>query len=201
VCSPFYLDAVRELEAHVDALKIASYELLWDDLLRACAGTGKPVMLSTGMATLDEVERAVSVLRSAGTESLTLLHCVSSYPAKAPSANLAAISTMRETFSCPVGWSDHSVNPAVIYRAVHAWGASAVEFHLDLDEAGIEFSGGHCWLPGQIADVIRTVRSGLGADGTGQKDPAEAELGERDWRADPADGLRPLRGTRDDFRG
>jgi len=195
-CTPFYLKAVEELLPFVAFYKIASYELPWDDLLRECAKTGKPVVLSTGMATLDEVARACFVLRNAGCEDLTLLHCVSSYPAKPEECNLASILTLREKCNCPVGWSDHSVQPAVIYRAVQFWGASMVEFHLDLDGGGAEFASGHCWLPQQIAPVIETVRTGTVADGEGAVAPAPSEIEEREWRADPEDGLRPLKATR-----
>ena len=195
-CTPFYLTAVEELLAFVDFYKIASYELLWDDLLRECAQTGKPIVLSTGMATLGEVERACSVLVSAGCRDVTLLHCVSSYPTKTEQCNLASILTLREKCGCPVGWSDHSVQPAVIYRAVHFWGASMIEFHLDLEGRGAEFASGHCWLPEQIAPVIMNVRTGALADGDGKVGPAPSELEEREWRADPEDGLRPLKSTR-----
>lgn len=195
-CTPFYLEAVEELRPYVDFYKIASYELLWSDLLAACAGTGKPVALSTGMATLEEVQTAVTLLRQAGCQDLTLLHCVSGYPTPPEQCNLAAIETLRRACACNVGWSDHSASPAVIYRAVHRWQASMVEFHLDLDGTGDEYRTGHCWLPDQIAPVIRAIRLGLAADGDGQKVPLPSELSDRDWRADPSDGLRPMKWLR-----
>jgi N-acetylneuraminate synthase len=200
-CTPFYLDAVQELEPYVAFYKVASYELLWSDLLVACARTGKPVVLSTGMATLDEIGAAVTTLRAAGCEDLTLLHCVSGYPTPVVECNLAAIQTLRRTFGCPVGWSDHSVRPGVIHRAVDRWGAAAIEFHLDLDGTGDEFKTGHCWLPEQMANVIGDIRAGHLADGDGQKVPAPSEVSDRAWRADPGDGLRPLVATRLAFTG
>ena len=200
LCTPFYLDAVDELLPFVDAYKIASYELLWSDLLRECAATGKPVILSTGMATLPEISGAVSVLRDSGCANLTLLHCVSGYPTPREQCNLAAIGTLRRDFDCSVGWSDHSVDHAVVQRAVHRWGAEMIEFHLDLDRCGAEYGAGHCWLPEQIAPVIADVRAALEADGNGEKVPAPAELTDRDWRADPVDGLRPLRAIRAGWR-
>ncbi len=191
-CTPFYLWAVEELLPYVDFYKIASYELLWNDLLSACARTGKPVVLATGMATLDEVREAVVVLRGAGCQDLTLLHCVSSYPAPADQCNLAAIKTLSDACDCQVGWSDHSVDPAVVLRAAFKWGAPMIEFHFDLEGQGAEFAAGHCWLPEQIRPVIEMVQSGPIADGDGRKAPAESELIDKDWRADPVDGLRPL---------
>jgi N-acetylneuraminate synthase len=195
-CTPFYLEAVEELLPFVDFYKVASYELMWDDLLKACARTGKPIVLSTGMATLPEVHHACSILQIAGCRDLTLLHCVSSYPAKLEDCNLGAIATLRESCVCPVGWSDHSVDPGVIFRAVHRWGATMVEFHLDLEGHGAEFSAGHCWLPEAMRQVIAAVRAGILAEGDGRIGPAPSEMKEREWRADPEDGLRPLRDTR-----
>lgn len=195
-CTPFYLEAVETLAPHVDFFKVASYELLWTDLLRRCAATGKPVVLATGMATLDEVTQAAQTLQDAGCRDLTLLHCVSGYPAPVLECNLSAIKTIADASGCRIGWSDHSVSPAVIYRAIHRWGATMIEYHLDLDGTGEEFATGHCWLPDQMREVIETVRTGEAADGTGEKSPAPSETRDREWRADPVDGLRPLRRTR-----
>lgn len=195
-CTPFYLAAVDELAPFVDFFKVASYELLWDDLLGACAKTGKPVILSTGMATMDEITHAVEVLRINGCSNPTLLHCTSAYPTPYAEANLAAIKAIRESTDCDVGWSDHTVEPAVLYRAIHHWGAKVIEFHLDLDGLGEEYATGHCWLPDQIARVIKEVNKGLVADGNGIKEPVPSELTDRMWRADPSDGLRPLKSIR-----
>ncbi len=191
-CTPFYLEAVEELRPYVDFYKIASYELLWHDLLAACASTGKPVILSTGMATMDEIIAAVEVLKQNGCMNPTLLHCTSAYPTPYCEANLSAIESLRLATGCEIGWSDHTVEPAVLYRAIQRWGANCIEFHYDLDGLGEEFSGGHCWLPNQISEIIRNVNMGLQADGHGRKEPMPSEQSDRMWRADPCDGLRPL---------
>jgi N-acetylneuraminate synthase len=200
-CTPFYLEAVDELRPHVSFYKIASYELLWTELLERCARSGLPIVLSTGMATLDEVQEAVDVLRGAGCTDLTLLHCVSRYPTEPEACNLAAIETLRRHCDCPVGWSDHSVNPAVVHRAVHRFGASLVEFHIDLEGDGREFQSKHCWLPDEIEPVIRAVNLGFVADGDGHKEPHPSEAEERTWRADPSDGLRPFLPVREKWKG
>ena len=196
-CTPFYLGAVKELEPYVDFYKIASYELLWDELLVACAQTGKPVIVSTGMATMDEICHAVDVLIGNGCETPTLLHCTSAYPTPYTEANLAAIETIRKVTGCEVGWSDHTVEPAVIHRAIHRWGSLVIEFHLDLDGKGEEYEAGHCWLPDEIAGVISDTQKGLDADGNGVKEPVSSELSDRLWRADPSDGLRPMKEIRE----
>jgi N-acetylneuraminate synthase len=200
-CTPFYREAVAELAPFVDFYKVASYELLVTDLLKACARTGKPVVLSTGMATLEEILGAARCLRDAGARDVTLLHCVSAYPTPAEQANLSAIDTIRTATGLPTGWSDHTRRPAVIERAVHRWGARAVEFHLDLDGKGAEYAAGHCWLPDEIAPVIARIRESFVADGSGFKGPQPSELSDREWRADPSDGMRPLKHVRLAYKG
>ncbi len=195
-CTPFYLEAVEELRPHVGFYKIASYELLVTPLLEACARTNKPVVLSTGMATMDEIKVAARTLARAGAKDVTLLHCVSAYPTPPEEANLSAIAAIREATGVAVGWSDHTRKPAVIERAVHRWNAAAVEFHLDLDGQGAEYAAGHCWLPGEIAPVIARIRESFVADGNGFKGPQPSEREDREWRADPSDGMRPLRSVR-----
>ncbi len=233
-CTPFFLEGVKELKQYVDFFKIASYELLWDDLILECATTEKPLVLSTGMASLDEVEHAVNIVigaweKEGGKENsynlsnninnsssnsslididskLTLLHCISGYPTPIHECNLSAITTLKNKisklklkFKTNCGWSDHTVEPAVIYRAVHKWDCSMVEFHLDIDGTGDEYSLGHCWLPNQIQLVIETVKKSFLADGDGKKEPMPSELSDRLWRADPSDGLRPFKEIRKIF--
>ena len=198
-CTPFYLRAVAELEPDVDFYKVASYELLWTELLKEVGATGKPVVLSTGMATMPEVRSAVEALDKVGARDITLLHCVSAYPTPLNQCNLAAIETMRSATGLPVGWSDHTREPAVIERAVSRWSATAIEFHIDLDGEGAEFRAGHCWLPNEIAPVIERIRKGELADGRYMKAPCDAELADRMWRADPSDGLRPLKQIRQEW--
>lgn len=198
-CTPFYLDAVEELRPYVSFYKIASYELLWKDLLAAVAETGKPVVVSTGMATMEEIEAAMDTLRSRKCKDITLLHCVSAYPTPLDECNLAVIATLRKHFKIQnskfkinFGWSDHSVNQGVIYRAIYHWNASMIEFHLDLEGMGKEYEAGHCWLPEDMRTVIRSVNEAFEADGSGIKEPMPVELSDRSWRADPSDGLRPM---------
>ena len=197
-CTPFYLDAVKEIEPYVDFYKIASYELLWDDLLIACALTKKPVIISTGMANIDEIKHAVEVLRKNGCEP-KVLHCTSAYPTPFNEANLSAIDTIRQAVKCEMGWSDHTVNSGVIHRAIHKWDAKIIEFHLDLDGKGEEFEPGHCWLPDKIKEVIKQIRESDVMDGDGVKKPAPSELPDREWRTDPSDGLRPFKSIRKIF--
>ena len=194
ICTPFYLDAVKELAPYVHAFKIGSFEILWLDMIRACADTGKPVFLSTGMASMDEIRAAVSIFPLPAPLPF-LMHCVSGYPAPPSQANLARIDLLREEFSIHPGYSDHTVSEAVICRAVHHWGASNIEFHLDLDGSGAEYSHGHCWTPDRAKIMIESVRAGIEADGNGSMRPALCEIQNVKWRAD-IDGQRPQKHER-----
>ena len=194
--TPFALWAVEELAEHVDFFKVASYEILWHDLLRSCAATGKPLVLSTGMATEEEIRAAFEVVDG----RVTLLHCVSGYPTPPEQANLAAIGTLRERFGCPVGWSDHTGVSAVVQQAVVRWDASDVELHVDLDGTGFE-AGEHNWTPRRVRALCDAIDSAAlvpdpALDGDGRKVPQPVELPDVPWRADPYDGLRPLRKLR-----
>ena len=207
-CTPFYLKAVEELKPYVDFYKIASYELLWHDLFRACARTGKPLVFSTGMATLPEIKHALNSIRGLKTKNVTVLHCSSAYPTPVREANLKTIETLRhglnefqKPYHLTVGFSDHTVSEEVILRAVHRYDTSMVEFHLDLDGKGEEFAAGHCWLPEPMRQVIRFSKMKSSLDGSGIKTPANAEMLDRVWRADPSDGLRPLKRIRRTFSG
>lgn len=190
--TPFSLSAVEQSQPFVDFFKVASYELLWDELFTSIAAIGKPVVFSTGMATIDEAKHACEVLRGAGCNDITALHCISAYPAPSEESNLAAIETLRNTLGVPSGWSDHTRREAVVQRAVNRWGAEVVELHFDLDSRGFEFGPGHCWLPEESSSLIQGIREGFRADGSGAKTPSPSELPDREWRADPSDGLRPL---------
>jgi len=202
--TPFALWAVEALADHVDFFKIASYELLWPALVEACAATGRPLVLSTGMATLQEVSAAVAVARAGGAgQRLRVLHCVSGYPTPPEQANLAAIATLREHLQVPVGWSDHTCSERVVRRAVGKWEASDVELHIDLDGHGNE-AGEHNWIPKRLRELIASIGDTdpdsdaelQAMDGDGVKRPMPVEHGDVLWRADPEDGLRPLRSLR-----
>ena len=199
-CTPFYLDAVDELIDHVDFFKIASYEILWKELFIKCAKSNKPIVFSTGMANLKEIESALDILLENGCNNITILHCSSVYPTKYYNANLNFINTMKEKFdkkssdiNIKYGWSDHTVDESVIYRSVHKFDSEFVEFHLDLDKKGAEFDSGHCWLPSQMKHVIENINRSIDADGDQIKKMIDSEISERNWRADSIDGLRPIK--------
>ena len=173
--TPFDEDSADLLESlGVAGYKLASGELTNLGLLRHVAGKGKPLIVSTGMATLDETARAVEAVRKAGCRELVLLHCVSNYPADPRNANLRAMQSLRDTFGVPVGFSDHTVGDTVALAAV-ALGAAVVEKHFTLDrslpgpdhQASIE--------PADLATMIERIRTVENALGDGRKAPVASE--------------------------
>ena len=196
-CTPFDLEAVEILKPYVDFYKIASYELLWDELINRCCLSNKPVILSTGMAKIEEIKHAIRIVKNTNCKDFSLLHCISGYPTPIDQCNLKAIDTLRKIDKdFKIGWSDHSKNPYVLNRAINRWNAQIIEFHLDLDGNGGEYKSGHCWLPNEIEPVINATKLFELIDGNGVKEPLLVEEKERLWRADPSDGLRPLKSIR-----
>ncbi|MBI2677661.1 MAG: N-acetylneuraminate synthase [Candidatus Koribacter versatilis] len=152
----------------VPAFKIASGEVTNFPFLEHVARTGKPVILSTGMSDLEEVRLAVQTLRAAGNRELVLLHCVSNYPADPASANLRAMHTLRDEFSVPIGYSDHTLGASVALAAA-ALGACVIEKHLTLDNRLPGPDHQASLDPKDFAEMVRGIRAVEAALGDGRK--------------------------------
>lgn len=161
-------------ELSVPAFKVGSGEITNFPLLKHIARKGKPIILSTGMATLEEVENALGVIREEGTGDIVLLHCVTNYPAKIEDMNLRAMETLRDAFKLPVGLSDHTLGITIPVAAV-ALEACVIEKHLTLDKnlpgpdhrASLE--------PDELRHMIEAIRDTEKAMGNGIKRPTKAE--------------------------
>ncbi len=164
--TPFDHTAVDFLEdLGVPAHKVASFELVDLPLLRKIASTGKPVIASTGMATLEEIDEAVATLRSAGAEQIALLKCTSSYPAAPEEMNLRTIPDMIQRFNVPIGLSDHTMDDCVAVAAV-ALGARIIEKHFTLSRSLGGPDAAFSLEPDEfkrLARAIRLTEKGLGA--------------------------------------
>lgn len=160
----------------VPAFKLGSGEVTNLPLIRHVASKGRPMIVSTGMAHLGEVEAAVRAVRLAGSPDLALLHCVSNYPADPADVNLRAMLTLRDTFDVVAGYSDHTVGDEVVLAAV-ALGAAVVEKHFTLDRARPGPDHAASIEPGALAAMVQRIRAVEASLGHGRKQPAASEQG------------------------
>jgi len=152
--------------------KIPSALLTHDGLLRRHASVGRPMLLSTGMSTMEEIRHAVGIL---GSENLVLMHCTSTYPSRPEELNLRVIQTLQEEFPCPVGYSGHEVGLQTSVAAV-VLGACAVERHITLDRAMWGSDQAASIEPQGIMRLVRDIRVIERALGDGRKRVYESEL-------------------------
>jgi pseudaminic acid synthase len=180
--SPFDPSAVAFLEEmDVPAYKVASFEITDAPLLQCVARTGKPVILSTGMATIEEIEEAVQTLQEAGATGIVLLKCTSAYPAPLDEMNLRGIPALAERFGAPVGLSDHSLGTVAPVAAV-TLGACLIEKHLTLDRGDGGPDAAFSLEPAEFARMVRAVRDTERALGSAGFDGASGEEAMRKLR-------------------
>ncbi len=179
--TPFDLSILDELQrVGVRAFKIASGDLTFTLLLQKVATLGKPVILSTGMADLEEISAAIHTLREGGAADIALLHCVSSYPPGFEQVNLRAMKSMADTFGLPVGLSDHTPGNATVLGAI-ALGSSIIEKHITMDKHLGTPDAPFAMTIGEFGKMVTGIRNLEKALGDGVKSPTEDERPERVW--------------------
>ncbi|MBI2045814.1 MAG: pseudaminic acid synthase [Parcubacteria group bacterium] len=180
MATPFDNEAVDLLEAvGAPAHKVASYELLDVPLLRKIASTGKPVIVSTGAATLSEVEYAVDVLTKAGAKDIIILHCSSVYPTPPEHTNLKAMQTMQSVFpEHVIGYSDHTLGIAISITAV-ALGAKVIEKHFMLDDGVHTVDDKFSLNPSELKQMVSSIRMAEQSLGSSRKAPSVLEKNEK----------------------
>jgi N,N'-diacetyllegionaminate synthase len=177
--SPFDEAAVDMLvRLDCDALKIASGDITHHRLIARAAATGRPLVISTGLSTLDDVAAAVTCAREAGARQLALLHCVSAYPTPDDQQNLAAIRTLATVFGVPVGLSDHTADAAGVAAAV-ALGASLYERHIKASDADPVIDAAVSSAPEALARIVAVAAATQAGLGSGVREPQAAELANR----------------------
>lgn len=154
--------------------KVASGDIGNISYLRQIGRSGLPVILSTGMSTIDRIKISVDALKEGGAGDITILHCTTSYPCSYKDVNLKAMTTIRDEFKCSVGYSDHTVDSSVAIAAV-AMGADVIEKHFTLDKNMPGPDHKASLNPNEFADFVRKIRDIENALGDGVKGPSDAE--------------------------
>ena len=180
--SPFDSTAIDLLESlDCPAYKIASFEITDIGLIKNATSTGKPIIISTGMATLDEIQEAVQAVIDAGGSQLSLLHCISGYPTPIEDCNLRTIVDMQQRFSVPIGLSDHTIDNTASITAT-ALGAAVIEKHFVIDRKDGSVDAAFSLEPKQFNELVRECRRTHSALGQSGYDIKPSETGARDLR-------------------
>ena len=157
--SAFSVADAQAVDPHVVRHKVASYEINHVRLLQYLSRTGKPLIMSTGAATVEEIQFGVDTVREAGATNLTLMQCTARYPAPPDSLNVRAIPWLRQRFGVPTGLSDHSLEPLTAPVAAVALGATAIEKHFTLDRTLSGPDHGFAIEPDELRAMVRAIRS------------------------------------------
>ena len=180
--SPFDNTAVDFLEQfNIATYKIASFELVDLPLIRYVASKGKPMIMSTGMSTVDEIDAAVKAAQGAGAPQVSVLRCNSTYPAKSSEMDLAAIPVMISQWGIPVGLSDHTMTSVTAISAV-ALGATIIEKHITMRRSDGGPDGAFSLEPAEFAAMIRDIREATSALGTARFGPSPSEVNSLKFR-------------------
>lgn len=175
--SPFDKSAVDFLEdLNCPAYKIASFELIDIPLIKYVASTKKPIIMSTGMANLEEIEEAVSACRDSGCKDIALLHCVSSYPADPSEYNLKTISDLSSKFNLVVGLSDHTIDNTTAITSV-SQGTSIIEKHFTLDRNGGGPDDSFSIEPSEFQELSKSTKVAWNALGKVNYEKTKSEIG------------------------
>lgn len=179
-CStPFSSDEVDLLESlDVPFFKIASMDIIHLSLLRHVARKQRPVVISTGMATLAEIEQAVETVRAEGNQQIVLLHCVSIYPPDYDTIHLRSMTALQEAFDVPVGFSDHTLGTAIPLAAI-ALGACIIEKHFTLDKDMEGWDHAISANPAQLKTIVEEGRNIVTALGDSRRTVSAAEIEKR----------------------
>lgn len=174
--TPFDHSAVDFLESlDVPAYKIASFENIDLPLIRKVASTGKPMIISTGMASFDEIDEAVAAARDGGCGDLVLLKCTSAYPARPEHADLQTIASLRERYSCEAGLSDHTLGVATAIAAV-ALGATVIEKHVTMSRADGGVDSAFSLEPSELEELVDQTDISRKSIGRVHLGPSEQEI-------------------------
>ena len=168
--TPFSVDDAKAIDPYVEIHKIASFEINHVRLLEYLAETKKPIIISTGASTYEEIDFAVNTIKNKGNENIALLQCTSKYPSPLKSLNLSTIPTMKQKYKIPIGFSDHSLHPFIGPLISIGLGATIIEKHFTLDKTLPGPDHSFALDPSELELMINSVRSAEQTFGSGKKE-------------------------------
>ena len=174
--TPFSVRDAREVDPHVQIHKIASFEINHVRLLEFLAKTGKPLLISTGASTYEEIDFAIQLVKNDGNDKLGLLQCTSTYPAPIKSLNLGVIPVLKSKYNVTVGLSDHSMDPVIAPILSVGLGATIIEKHFTLDRNLPGPDHPFALIPSELELMIKSVRKAEDAMGSGIKEVLNEEF-------------------------
>ncbi len=177
--TPFSVDDAKAIDPYTEIHKVASFEINHVPLLEFLASTKKPIIISTGSSTYEEIDFCVNYLKENASSKIILLQCTSKYPCPIDALNLSAIPIMKTRYHLPIGFSDHSVEPIIAPLISIGLGATVIEKHFTIDK---NLPGPDHWFaltPDELNQMINSIRNAELAYGTGKKEILNEELGTR----------------------
>lgn len=190
--TPFSVQDAIEVDQHVSIHKIASFEINHVRLLEFLAKTRKPIFISTGASTYDEIDFAVEKVKKNGNNNIRLLQCTSKYPCPTEALNLSTIPEMKLRYKLPVGLSDHSIDPIIAPIAAVALGACAIEKHFTLDRQLPGPDHPFALIPNELELMINYIRKTESAKGSGKKEILKDEIELRRFATRSIQAIRPI---------
>lgn len=175
--TPFSVDDAKQIDPYVSFHKLASYEINHVKLLEYLGNTGKPILLSTGASTLSDIDFAINSIKQFESE-FALMQCTSKYPTPLEFLNLSVIPNLKKLYECPIGFSDHSLDPVIGPLLAVGYGATIIEKHFTIDRTLPGPDHKFSLIPNELEYMIQSIRSADLAKGTGIKEilPVENEL-------------------------
>ena len=174
--TPFSIQDAKIIDPYVQIHKVASYEINHVRLLEFLASTKKPIIVSTGASTYDEIDFAVNILKNKGNKLLALMQCTSKYPCSMGSMNLSVIPKMKTKYCVPIGLSDHSIEPTIAPLMAIGFGASIIEKHFTLDRNLPGPDHSFSLIPDELKLLVQSIRKADMSKGTGKKEILDEEI-------------------------
>lgn len=191
--TPFSVQDAKEVNPYVSIHKIASYEINHVRLLEFLAKTKKPIIISTGASTFDEIDFAVNLLKKNGNEQIRILQCTSKYPCPVEALNLSVIPQINSKYGLPVGLSDHSTDPILAPIMAIAYGATIIEKHFTLDRTLPGPDHPFALTPDELEIMVKAIRNAELARGSGSKKVLEEELELKQFATRSIQAIKPIK--------